>query len=468
MAWYDANRVLIGLNCLQPFGWGYPYTNGGADTTVLPAARLAAIKDTGFDFVRMAVDPETLLAADGASNEVTTDLDARIDEIMDGVARRTAAGLRVIVDMHFHGFSVSYASGWQFDDVFDGGTKATRVQFVLVRLATQIDALTDPDEVAFELFNEPPAPYTIATATYTAQMASWATAVRAVMASHWMVIGGNASNAQDSVLAGSTSGLTSLDPTDYDDTVLYTFHGYESGCFTLQATSGSIYEDVHNLVFPAAEHPGGETQASDDFTAEATANGRTANIDPVVTQTTWASSLHQYFVTYGSKALLKTRETVVATWADNASVSRRRILNGEFGVNFVGTTDASVDSAMHFVRALREIAQELGFGGICVHEMQGSNFRVQNTSAPYAFDANIRQALFGQTALPVSDVSAGTWTPSTGATLFATIDDDPAIDDTDYDLSGATPVNDTMEVALQALDVPVAGDVQIVVRHRLH
>ncbi len=58
-----------------------------------------------------------------------------------------------------------------------------------------------------------------------------------------------------------------------------------------------------------------------------------------------------------------------------------------------------------------------------------------------------------QTAVPISDISSGSWTPSTGASLFGTIDETVA-DDSDFDSSGVTPTADVMEVRLTSLTDP--------------
>jgi hypothetical protein len=71
-----------------------------------------------------------------------------------------------------------------------------------------------------------------------------------------------------------------------------------------------------------------------------------------------------------------------------------------------------------------------------------------------------------QFAYPISDLIAGGWTPSTGGSLYATIDEPTTPVDTDYDLSAGTPTNDLMKVQLTALQVPQAGDVIVSIRGR--
>lgn len=87
---------------------------------------------------------------------------------------------------------------------------------------------------------------------------------------------------------------------------------------------------------------------------------------------------------------------------------------------------------------------------------------------PYALVLPVRRRvglIAGQTAYPATDISAGTWTPSSGSDLYAMINE-AVTDDGDYDRSGAAPVDDTMEVSLTPLSTPEAGDVSFTVRHK--
>jgi hypothetical protein len=390
--WCNASKTLLGVNCLQPFGYGYPFTNGGNDAAAMPDERLNKLVSLGFDYVRMAVDPEPLLSADSASNVTTTVLDSRIAEAIAGVARRTAVGLRVIVDFHFHGSATSYAAGWTYTDVLDGGTKATRAGFVLVRLATAIAANCSASLVCFEVFNEPPAPGLYSTANWITQIETWWTAVRAVMPAHTIVVAGNNLNAIDSLPAGVTSGLTALTASHFDTNTGFAIHEYESAVFTHQGVVGSVFEYGHNIYFPASRNT---SQAAVEAAFTAAAGGDSNAINTVVTQTGWASSIAEYYATYGTQAKLAVRLKVATDWAVAAGISKKAIFSTEGGVNFLGTDDAPDDSATAFIRAAKENAQAAGIACFTVHEMQGSNFAVQNTSSPFALKPPIQAALFG-------------------------------------------------------------------------
>jgi len=68
-----------------------------------------------------------------------------------------------------------------------------------------------------------------------------------------------------------------------------------------------------------------------------------------------------------------------------------------------------------------------------------------------------------QVARPVSDVSVGEWTASSGSDRFAMVDE-PTLDDADYITSGAAPANDECVLGLGAVSTPAAGTVTLRVR----
>jgi len=69
----------------------------------------------------------------------------------------------------------------------------------------------------------------------------------------------------------------------------------------------------------------------------------------------------------------------------------------------------------------------------------------------------------GQIAVPISDISEGTWTPSSGSDLYPMLAD---ADDATYIRSSSGTTSDVAEVALGPLVPPAAGTVTLHVRHR--
>lgn len=455
LQWQDPHKTLIGLNCLQPFGYGItlngayvasPYENGGSDAQVMPDARLTAIKAAGFDFVRMAVDPGTLMAAG-----TDTALDGLIAQVMTGVARRTSRGLKVIVDLHFAGGNPA-VSAWGYVAVLDGvnGAKFTRFKHCAARLGAAIHAAAGttctPSDVCLEVFNEPPGPWDISTASWSIHLHDLFLAVRAALPLHTIVVGGNCFNALDATAGGQTSGLTALSPAGFDENTGFAFHPYESALFTFQGWAGTQYQYMHGLTFPATLHPGGQAAAASAFTAVAGSEGDHDGVaaadalNACVTQAAWSTSVAQYFSRYGNKASLAARLATVTSWAIAAGLTKKRLFNTEVGVNFAGADDATEESAAAFIAAVREISQEACINCLTIHEMQGSDFGIQDTSAPWTFKAAIIAALFGGSMpktvksanVEFDNVGGGTYTVKTqlidaSSAVVATATSDPVV-----------------------------------------
>lgn len=414
LRWGNPGKTMIGLNCMHPFGFGVssggaytytgngPFTNGGTDAVCMPPDRLAKIKFVGFDFVRMAVDPGVLAAA--ASDSV---LDTLNNQIVAACLTRITAGLKVIVDIHVN--SSHPVSGWSYTDFVDGpsGVKMTRLKYVVARLARAMWAARTtscpPSHVCIELYNEPPTEATFVTATYNTQIKDYYDAIRAVCG-YTLIVGGSNVNAKDGTAAGDgASGLTHLDPTQFDGNTAFAFHDYEPFVFTHQGVSGTIYHCMHGLTFPLTDYPGGQAAAETAFTSRANAEGHSSNINPVVTQTGWWSSINKAFTDQATKTMMATRLAVCTAWADSNSVNRRRVFDTEGGVNFraadsIGVSgDATTAYAAAWLQARRENAVAAGIGCVCVHEMQytSSDFGIQDSTTPWDFDATILAGAIG-------------------------------------------------------------------------
>lgn len=119
------------------------------------------------------------------------------------------------------------------------------------------------------------------------------------------------------------------------------------------------------------------------------------------------------------------------------------------GINALAQLDASAFTSV-WCRILTAIESSLvgsGTGG-------ASTWRCGIFSLKAASD---------QFARPVSDVSVGGWTASSGTDRFAMVDEEAA-SDADYITSGATPSNDECVLALGAISTPAAGTVTLRVR----
>ena len=66
---------------------------------------------------------------------------------------------------------------------------------------------------------------------------------------------------------------------------------------------------------------------------------------------------------------------------------------------------------------------------------------------------------------PISDIAAGTWTPSTGGSLFPMVDEPTTADDTDYIRSAVTPAENACVMKLATLFANTTA-ITMRVRHR--
>jgi hypothetical protein len=68
-----------------------------------------------------------------------------------------------------------------------------------------------------------------------------------------------------------------------------------------------------------------------------------------------------------------------------------------------------------------------------------------------------------ETSVPIADVSAGSWTPSSGTDLFAMVADES---DTTYIRSSSGAAVDPCTLQLPSIGTPDSGTITITIRHR--
>nr|WP_283818417.1 cellulase family glycosylhydrolase [Bradyrhizobium diazoefficiens] len=412
LAFSDSGRTLVCLNVFQPFGYGKsigplgsavytasPFENGGSDTQVLPDSRLELAKSLGFDCLRMVVDVGALMSA-----ETEPQLDALVEQIRIGISRRIRSGLRVIVDVHPFPVGTHPVAGFADVDLIDGpdGPRFQRLIHVVRKLAQAVRDHFSAAEVAVELFNEPPPPESFRTRrAWNEQIEYYWKQIRVVLPSHTLIVAGTGFAGLDGLISGDPSaGVVNLKPEQFDANTGFAIHPYESATFTHQGYPG-FFSHVRALPFPAGDEPA-MRRAKERF--------RNAVIDDpslsllqkfklvlgFVYQGSHSYSFDKYSTEFGSAELLSKRLNVVTAWADKHHLSRRQIMNTEFGVNHDRdgcSGKAPADSAFNFIRAIRDISDASKLGLITIHQLQGDCFGIASSSPPYHFDPDIIHAL---------------------------------------------------------------------------
>ncbi|MEW6633172.1 MAG: cellulase family glycosylhydrolase [Pseudomonadota bacterium] len=213
---------------------------------------LKALKEAGFDFLRMPVDPSPFLSDKTLS--LREDLYA---SVLDSARMINRAGLKVVVDLHLIPAGGSRKIG--MSEVMDD--PATFDAYVeVVRKMARTLAAEDPDRVAFELMNEPILDCDGAgTNLWPDRQKKLFAAARASATRLTLILtGGCYSNA---------ASLAKVDPKAIpDDNIIWTFHSYDPFLLTHQGATwaGDFIPYVTGLPYPLTAVPRAELDAALD------------------------------------------------------------------------------------------------------------------------------------------------------------------------------------------------------------
>lgn len=279
---------------------------------------LTALRDTGFDFVRMPIDPLPFLSPQSA--ELKQEL---LHSVREGTRLINAAGLKVIVDLHpvpgnpnrFAGTEEILRDAPLFDRYVD-----------LVRDIGRTLAAENPERVAFELMNEPVIGCLGEDARqWSDQLARLFAAARASAPRLTLVLGG--------ACWGSAEGLVAVNPKSIpDDNVLWGFHSYEPSILTTQGAlwAGDFIRYVTGIPYPPYAHPEELTKAREK------ARQAILHEAPISRRASMLRYLEEQIDLVDTKLELEARMSApfraVADWASKNEIDPRNILLGEFGM----------------------------------------------------------------------------------------------------------------------------------------
>ena len=213
---------------------------------------LKALKDAGFDFLRMPVDPSPFL-----SDETLSLRDDLYASVLDSVRMINRAGLKVIVDMHLipSGASRKVGMGEVMDDpqTFDAYVE-------MIRNMAHTLAAEDPTKVAFEPMNEPIVDCdSDGTSLWPDRQKKLFAAARASATRLTLILTG--------ACYSNAASLTKIDPkTIPDDNIIWTFHSYDPFLLTHQGATwaGDFIPYVTGLPYPLTAVPRAELDAALD------------------------------------------------------------------------------------------------------------------------------------------------------------------------------------------------------------
>ncbi|WP_202298924.1 glycoside hydrolase family 5 protein [Mesorhizobium sp. 131-2-1] len=204
---------------------------------------LKALKDAGFDFLRMPVDPSPFL-----SDEAFALRDDLYASVLDSARMINRAGLKVIVDMHLipAGGNRKIGMGQVMDDpeTFDAYVDVVR------RMARTLSA-EDPAQVAFEPMNEPIVDCDgDDTSLWPDRQKKLFAAARSSATRLTLILTG--------ACYSNAASLARIDPKLIaDDNIIWTFHSYDPFLLTHQGATwaGDFIRYVTGLPFPLTAVP---------------------------------------------------------------------------------------------------------------------------------------------------------------------------------------------------------------------
>ncbi|OSI68959.1 glycoside hydrolase family 5 protein [Bradyrhizobium canariense] len=268
------------------------------------------LRQEGFDFVRIAINPAVLLESPALRRGQF------LDEIDREIQFYRSAGLRVIADLHF--WKPDHEVWTEQAIVGDGSSApSSAYRALVVEIADRLVRYPQGD-VALELLNEPPT-QNCETGWIPLQQAL-VRAVRKSAARLPIIVTG---------CGGQLDGLLALDRSKIDlsdSNLIFSFHFYEPFLFTHQGAY-RLYLHIDGIPYPAAdgsvERAVGLTNASIDRLDLSIA-------DAVAAKASAAKEILRYFAQAPGSDFVDLRFDKVSAWARANGISPTRVLLGEF------------------------------------------------------------------------------------------------------------------------------------------
>lgn len=280
---------------------------------------LKALKDTGFDVVRIPVDPSVFL-----SDKTAALRGQLLESVLQSARLVNAAGLKAVVDLHL----ISAAGNGQIGMAEVMADPANFDRYVeLVRQMALTLSKEDPTQLAFELMNEPVVDCEpTEPKLWPERLKRLYAAARASATRLTLILSGSC--------WGSSEGLAALDPKDIpDDNVIWTFHSYQPFLLTHQGATwaGDFIPYVTGLPYPPYAVPRAELDAAlDKVRAKIKAEA------PLLRRPGMLAYLDEQVALIDSKekldAELDAPFSRVADWARKNGISPENIYLGEFGM----------------------------------------------------------------------------------------------------------------------------------------
>ena len=316
----------------------------------LTADDIKALKDAGYDFVRLPIDPAPFLSesAEVHRDRLYAETDAAIAMVLD-------AGLSVLVDIH----AIPAGSRTVGTDEYLKKPELFKAYLTHLRRFATLIKSRDANQVALELFNEP----TIdcddsGTNDWPELMKQAFAAARASATKLTLVLSG--------ACWGGAEGLAKINARDFpDDNLIWSFHTYDPFILTHQGATwaGDFMPHVTGLPFPLHGVAPDELRALLESVRSAIVrnapsdrrNGHLEYLDEEIAKIATEKGL--------SAAMDKSFD-IAAEWAKSNGIDPADILLGEFGMinqEYNRPTPVDLKSRQAYYAAQIKRAEDRGF-----------------------------------------------------------------------------------------------------------
>src|ERR1043165_5234378 len=303
------------------------------------AGELKALRRTGFDFVRFAVDPGPFLQWRGERR------DYLMQKLIGTVRLILSCDLAVIVDFHPSDMHSEYLGA-----KIASGADAPLFEEYLRVIAQTAAALAElqSSRIALEVMNEPPMR---AQVWRTMRDAAYA-AVRKVAPKLLLVLDGGEE--------GNLDGTIALDSYRGDPNIFFSFHYYRPWPFTHQGLTGMAAEYLTDVPYPANARP---IEQSIGATIDALTVAKLTPSQRSAVQAKARRDLGSYGASRFDRREITADFDKVLRWAREHSIPAHRILVGEFGAMNNAQRGLATRQAerLRWLSDVREEAEAHGF-----------------------------------------------------------------------------------------------------------
>ncbi|MGB9367922.1 MAG: cellulase family glycosylhydrolase [Xanthobacteraceae bacterium] len=335
------------------------------------ARELKALRRTGFDFVRFAVDPGPFLQWDGPRRD---DLDR---QLLGYVRLILSSGLSVIVDFHPSDMHRDYLGA----RIAAGPDAPLFKAYVglLARTAASFKELQS-SRVALELMNEPPP----RAAAWKSMLDAAYSSVRKAAPKLLLVLDGGEE--------GNLEGTITLGGYRDDPNVLFSFHYYRPWQFTHQGLGGMAAQYLTDVPYPARARPMAE---SIEATATAIAAIKLTPAEHSQARAKARHDLESYRASSFDRTHIASDFDKVAHWAREHSVPAHRVILGEFGVMDSAQRRGAARQAerLRWISDVREEAEARGFAWAAWVHSGSAGFSLVEREGSAELDPGVLRAL---------------------------------------------------------------------------